>query len=87
MWKFSTYLATATGSFFTHLPFGNTVLGLNIYTGLVKASIALIVYYACVYYFDMKPTVVFVAELMALGYCWCPTTLLYNYLSAAYLHM
>lgn len=45
MWKFSTYLATATGSFFTRHPFGNTVLGLNIYTGLVKAFVAFIVYY------------------------------------------
>lgn len=81
MWKFSTYLATAIGSLFTHLPFGHSMLGLNMYTGLVKALIALVVYYVCVYYFGMKSSLVFLAELMALGYCWCPTALLYNYLS------
>ena len=79
MWKFSTYLATAIGAFFTKLPLGNTVLGLNFYTGLVKAATALVVYYFCVTRFEMKGWLVFLAELMALGYCWCPTALLYNY--------
>lgn len=79
MWKFSTYLASALGFLFTKLPFGETVLGLNFYTGLVKTAIALVVYYFCVYQFDMDNKIVFLAELMALGYCWCPTALLYNY--------
>lgn len=81
MWKFSTYLATVLGNLFTYLPFGQSMLGLNIYTGLVKASVALIVYYVCIYCFNMKYSIVFLAELMALGYCWCPTALLYNYLT------
>lgn len=81
MWKFSTYLATALGSLFTRLPLGHSMLGLNIYTGLVKALIALVIFCVCVYYFNMKSSIVFLAELMALGYCWCPTALLYNYLS------
>lgn len=29
MWKFSTYLASALGAFFTKLPFGKTMIGLN----------------------------------------------------------
>ncbi len=81
MWKFSTYLATAIGSFFTHLPFGKTMLGLNVYTGLVKASIAVLTYFICVKEFQMKKSLAFVAELVALGYCWCPTALLYNYVT------
>lgn len=79
MWKFSTYLATAVGALFTHLPWGGTMLGLNIYTGLVKALIAVGVYFACVKVFHMHGGLAFLAELVALGYCWCPTALLYNY--------
>lgn len=79
MWKFSTYLATAVGAFFTHLPWGGTMLGLNVYTGLVKALIAVGVYFACVKVFHMHGGLAFLAELVALGYCWCPTALLYNY--------
>lgn len=79
MWKFSTYLATAVGALFTHLPWGGTMLGLNVYTGLVKALIAVGVYFACVKVFHMHEGLAFLAELVALGYCWCPTALLYNY--------
>lgn len=81
MWKFSTYLATAIGSFFTRLPLGSTMLGLNIYTGLVKASIAILAYFFCIRIFEMPRGVVFLAELVALGFCWCPTALLYNYVT------
>lgn len=81
MWKFSTYLATAIGAAFTHLPGGHTLLGLNIYTGLVKASIAVITYLLCVKVFHIHRGVAFLAELAALGYCWCPTALLYNYVT------
>ena len=81
MWKFSTYLATAIGSSFTKLPFGSTMLGLNVYTGLVKASIALVTYFFCVKLFEMPKGVAFLAELVALGFCWCPTALLYNYVT------
>lgn len=81
MWKFSTYLANATGTFFTHLPGGQTMLGLNLYTGLVKALIALVTYFVCVRVFEIPRKITFLAELMALGYCWCPTALLYNYIT------
>lgn len=79
MWKFSTYLANVVGSLFTKLPLGETMIGLNIYTGLIKAFTSIIIYYICVYEFDMKSCLVFLSQLMALGYCWCPTALLYNY--------
>lgn len=79
MWKFSTYLATALGAFFSHLPWGGTMLGLNVYTGLVKALIAVTSYFACVKVFRLRGELAFLAELTALGYCWCPTALLYNY--------
>lgn len=81
MWKFSTYLANAIGAFFAKLPFGTTMLGLNVYTGLVRGCIALMAYFFCTKLFQMPKGVVFLAELMALGFCWCPTALLYNYVT------
>ena len=85
MWKFSTYLASVIGHLFTCLPYGHSVLGLNIYTGLVKALISIVVYYVSVNIFNIKPMIAFLAELMALGYCWCPTALLYNYITYLFL--
>lgn len=81
MWKFSTYLATALGALFTKLPFGHTMLGLNFYTGLIKIAIALLGYFFFVKEVGIKKELAFLGELMALGYCWCPTALIYNYLT------
>ncbi len=81
MWKFSTYLANVVGAFFTQLPFGQTMLGLNFYTGMVKAIAALLAYYLCVNVCKMSKETVFVGEMIALGFCWCPTALLYNYMT------
>lgn len=79
MWKFSTFLASSLGAFFTRLPFGNTMLGLNFYTCSIKTATVLMTYYFCVRHFKMNRQLVFLAELMTLGYCWCPTALIYNY--------
>lgn len=81
MWKFSTYLAGALGALFTRLPFGQTMLGLNFYTGLIKVAVALLAYYFCVRVCKMRKEVVFAGEMLALGLCWCPTALTYNYLT------
>lgn len=87
MWKFSTYLASAIGAFFTHLPFGQTMIGLNFYTGLFKILAALILYYFCINVCKMRKEVVFIGEMIALGLCWCPTALIYNYLTYFLFHM
>lgn len=81
MWKFSIYLASVCGVFFTHLPFGTTMLGLNIYTSLVKIAIAVITYFFVVKTLKLPAYLAALAELLALGFCWCPTALLYNYLT------
>ena len=81
MWKFSTYLANVVGALFTKLPFGQTMLGLNFYTGMVKAAAALLAYYLCVNVCKMSKETVFLGEMIALGFCWCPTALLYNYMT------
>lgn len=81
MWKFSTYLANVVGAFFTKLPFGETMLGMNFYTGLFKALAALVTYFLCVRVCKMSRGLVFFAQMLALGFCWCPTALLYNYMT------
>jgi len=81
MWRFSTYLANAVGAFLVNLPFGHTMLGLNFYTGLFKTVAALAAYFACIKLCKMRKESVFAAEMFALGLCWCPTALLYNYMT------
>lgn len=81
MWKFSTYLSGAIGALFTKLPLGQTMLGLNFYTGLFKTIAALWAYYFCIRVCKMQKEAVFLGEIIALGLCWCPTALIYNYLT------
>ena len=81
MWKFSTYLANVIGSFFTNLPLGSTMIGLNFYTGLIKLGGALLSYFCCIKICKMRKETVFLAECMVLGFCWCPTALIYNYMT------
>ena len=40
MWLFSTYLSTATGHALSLLPWGNTLLGMNLYTGVFISILA-----------------------------------------------
>lgn len=78
-WVLATYLANVTGAFLMKLPMGDTLLGLNLYTGLIAGFIALICYYAAKRWF--APWAAFTGEIIALSLCWCPTTTLYNYLT------
>lgn len=78
-WVLATYLANVAGAFLMKLPMGGTLLGMNLYTGLIAGLIALICYYAAKKWF--APWAAFTGELIALSLCWCPTTTLYNYLT------
>ena len=79
MWFFSTYLSNAVGHFLTILPWGHTVLGLNLYTGLFAGGLAVMGYFFCTLTLHIPRILVFVGEWIALSLCWCPTALLYNY--------
>lgn len=81
MWKFSTYLSGAIGALLTRLPLGQTMLGLNFYTGLFKVVTAVLAYVFSIRVCKMRREAVFLGEMAALGFCWCPTALLYNYLT------
>lgn len=81
MWYFSTFYANLTGSLFIHLPFGNTFLGMNIYTGVVKLLIALLAYFFFIKTVKAEKEIAFIGALTSVALCWCPTTILYNYLT------
>ena len=81
MWLFSTYLATALGHLFTFLPFGKTLLGLNLYTSLTISLLAVMGYIFFTRRLKYPAFVIFIGEFIAINMCWCPTALLYNYLT------
>ncbi len=81
MWLFATYLSNLTGHFLTLLPGGHTLLFMNLYTGLFVSLLALVSYYFLTKRMRLPAWAVFVGELAAVSLCWCPTALLYNYLT------
>lgn len=78
-WMVATFLANTVGSLLMRLPFGGTLIGMNFYTSLVQSATALVVYLALRR--RMPAPLLFFGEVMALGLCWCPSTILYNYLT------
>jgi hypothetical protein len=82
-WKLATYLANVVGVLLMHLPFGDTWIGMNVYTGLLIGLTA-----ASAYLFlvknqpenDKKELLLFMAEIGALSLCWAPSVILYHYL-------
>ncbi|MBD5537222.1 MAG: hypothetical protein HDQ99_16520 [Lachnospiraceae bacterium] len=81
MWLFSTYLANVVGHFFTLLPGGHTLLFMNLYTGLFTSLLAVISYLFLTRRVKLPAGVAFVGEFAAVSLCFCPTALLYNYLT------
>lgn len=81
MWLFSTYLANVVGHFISGLPNGGNLIGMNLYTGLFVSLLALTGFFFCTRVIKMPIVVAFLGELFAVSLCWCPTALLYNYLT------
>ncbi len=81
MWLFSTYLGNVYGNFLTNLPFGNTMIGMNVYTGLLVSVMAIGGYAFFTKVIKIPKFLVFLGEFLAINLCWCPTALLYNYLT------
>ncbi len=79
MWVIATYLANALGFLFTRLPFGHLMIGMNFYSSLL-ISVTLI---ASFFFLIRKLPLwtVMIGELISLFLCWCPTPILYNYLT------
>lgn len=78
-WMVATYLANAAGYFLMRLPKGDTLVGMNFYTGLIISGLALLLYFTLRK--KMPAWIVFFGEMLAIGLCWCPSVILYNYLT------
>lgn len=78
-WTVATYLANALGSILMKLPGGATLLGLNIWTSLIVSLTAILP--LILLNRDISIHMLFAGGMLALGLCWCPTTILYNYLT------
>ena len=85
MWYFATWLAGCIGSVLTKLPFGNTVLGLNIYTAFFVSVMAVGTFLFCVFRLKMPVLLAFMGEVVACSLCWAPTAVLYHYLTYLFL--
>lgn len=81
MWLFSTYLANFVGHIITHLPGADNLIGMNLYTGLFVSFLAIAGYYFITRILHASKWIAFVGEFVAISLCWCPTALLYNYLT------
>lgn len=79
LWTLLTFLSNVTGWMFTRLPFGGTMLGMKVYSSLIISTMALLGYR----FFRTKMPfwVAFLGEMAAIGLCWCPSVILYNYLT------
>lgn len=85
MWYFATWLANGIGSLLMRLPFGSTMLGMNVYTGLIVSTTAAVSYFFCVKKLHMPAPLAFVGVMIAISLCWLPTSALYCYLTYLFL--
>lgn len=79
VWTLLTFLSNVTGFVLTKLPMGGTMLGMKLYTGLLVSLMALVGYRF--FKTKMPAWLAFSGEVSAIGFCWCPTVILYNYLT------
>lgn len=81
MWLFSTFYANVLGKLMFKLGLGKSLLLMNIATSCVKAALAFASYYFFTYAVKSARELNFLGTVIAVGLCWCPTTILYNYLT------
>lgn len=84
MWKLATYLANVAGLALSHIPWGDTWAGMNVFCGLFIGAVAVVAYiYMCELYEERLKAGVylfFLAEFTALSLCWAPNVILYHYI-------
>ena len=78
-WRYGYYYANMLGNFLTKLPFGENLLALKIYSALFVSIIAVVGYFFCKKI--VTPYVAFFASVISISLCWCPTLILYNYMT------
>lgn len=87
MWLFSTFYANLIGGLMNKLPGGATMLGMSFYTCMVKCALGLLSYFFYSYEVKLSRFYAFLCAMISLGLCWCPTTILYNYLTYLFFGM
>lgn len=78
-WMIATLVANLVGKFFTLLPFGHCMVGMNIYCTLLLSTISVYLYH--ILKKDYNKYSVFVGLLIAVFFSWAPKVTLYQYLS------
>ena len=79
VWVLATFLSNVTGYLFTRLPFGGTMIGMKLYSSLLISFMALFSFRF--FKTKMPMWVAFLGEVAAIGFCWCPSVILYNYMT------
>lgn len=79
IWEVLTFLSNVTGFLFTKLPMGKTMLGMKIYSSLIISLMGLLGYRF--FKTKMPAALAFAGEVAAIGLCWCPSVILYNYVT------
>lgn len=79
LWMMLTFLSNVLGSLFTKLPFGGTMVGMKFYSSLLISFMGLFGYRF--FKTKMPAWLAFLGEMAAIGLCWCPSAILYNYLT------
>lgn len=77
-WKYATYISNLVGYIFNEL-FNGRLLYMNIATGLIVSITMLSVYYGMKN--EISTAILFLSGIVAESLCWCPTVILYNYLT------
>jgi len=78
-WALATFLSNVTGWLFTKLPFGHTMLGMQVYCNAILSFLLVFAFLKIKSVFPAR--YVFVGEILAWALCWCPRVILYNYLT------
>ncbi len=78
-WTVATFWANMLGKLFGRLPFGSTWIGMKFYTTLLPVAGVVSSYLFLKKY--VQRVIVFIGELLTISLFWCPTALIYNYLT------
>lgn len=79
IWAVLTFLSNGLGYLLTRLPMGDTMLGMKIYSSLIISLMGLLGYRF--FRTKMPAALAFLGEIAAIGLCWCPPVILYNYVT------
>lgn len=85
MWLFATYLSNVVGNLLMKLPCAGHLMGMNFYTGLFVSLLAVAGFVFCTRRLKMPAWIAFTGEFIAVSLCWCPTAVLYNYLTYVFM--